>query len=609
MPGKKTTETVLVICSHSESSEWTQQMMRPITELAAERPDIRIYPTYLRMTSLNGIHDLESRKSEIFGLFGNAPSLVILLGGSSYGLALDVQNKWPGIPIIMAGENDYYCDMEYAISGPADPSANRYPISKLKDQKVNLTLIHTPALVEQTVDMMFQIQPQMSKFIFVAGENFQCKEQQLRLENYLANTHSDVPYRVISSANTSTEQLIEFLDEEADPNTAIYYGSWLAHKDYLETINLRHNTLHIIEAIAPVYTMFGCEFDKYHNVIGYYAYSPTRYNRTMRQRILNVLDEGMQPKAMSFVRMDDGAPSLNYHAMDHFGLSTDLIPETAETFYAPSSMWKDHRKDIMVTALIMLLCMGLFAYFVMTKSLLLMRKAKEAEQRGNQMKTAFIQNLSHEIRTPLNSIIGFSQLLCMPDGANTEEEKNEYMEYVMNNSQLLTVMINDMLSISDMETGQYNINIGPCNLNEMARLAIKSIEYRLPPEIEIVRKPGLREDKLYITDGLRVQQVLINFLTNAIKYSGKGKITIGSTLTEIPGCIVFYVADEGPGVPPEKAEDIFERFTKLDNSKQGAGLGLSICRIIAGNLGGKVWVDPTYTDGARFVLSIPMIEA
>lgn len=69
------------------------------------------------------------------------------------------------------------------------------------------------------------------------------------------------------------------------------------------------------------------------------------------------------------------------------------------------------------------------------------------------------------------------------------------------------------------------------------------------------------------------------------------------------------MADEGPGVPPEKAEEIFERFTKLDNSKQGAGLGLSICRIIAGNLGGKVWVDPTYTDGARFVLSIPMIEA
>ena len=105
-----------------------------------------------------------------------------------------------------------------------------------------------------------------------------------------------------------------------------------------------------------------------------------------------------------------------------------------------------------------------------------------------------------------------------------------------------------------------------------------------------------------------MQQILINFLTNACKHTTSGQIVIASSLTENPGYITFSVADTGPGVPPEKAESIFDRFVKLDSSKQGAGLGLSICRIMADSLGGKVWLDTQYNDGARFVLIIPEKE-
>jgi len=230
-------------------------------------------------------------------------------------------------------------------------------------------------------------------------------------------------------------------------------------------------------------------------------------------------------------------------------------------------------------------------------------------ENANQMKTAFIQNMSHEVRTPLNAITGFSQLLCTPDGYLTAEEKAEYLNNVKNNAQLLTMMMNDMRGIAEMENGQYIVKKGPSNLNEMARLAIMAVESRIPKGVALIPRLGLAESARYITDGLRVQQILINFLTNACKYTVQGSITIGSSLDEFPGQITFYVADTGPGVPADMAETIFERFVKLDEFKQGTGLGLPICRMMAQRLGGKVWLDTGYTGGARFILTIPKEEA
>ena len=134
-------------------------------------------------------------------------------------------------------------------------------------------------------------------------------------------------------------------------------------------------------------------------------------------------------------------------------------------------------------------------------------------------------------------------------------------------------------------------------------------EGRLTSGVSIVEQSGIAEGARYITDGMRVQQILINFLTNAIKHTASGEIVIASSLVENPGFITFSVADTGPGVPPDKADSIFERFVKLDSSKQGTGLGLSICRMMASSLGGKVWLDTQYTDGARFMLTIPKEEA
>ena len=605
----QTDKDILILSSHTASSEWEQGILNPILELDREREDISVTIHRFQLLSHPNVSSLIGSVQEALEAQKTRPSLVIMVGGSIFNFTLYVHKRWEGVPIILIGEQNYYCAVGYTLNGPGDPSAKRYPVSSFDNLGINYTLIEVPFMYRRTIDLIFRVQPGLKKFIFVAGENYMCKEYQWRIEQYIADTYPNVSYRVIHSLYSSTDELLAALREDSGPDTAILFGSWLVRKDYLENVSTRHNTLRLIESLAPTYTLYESDMNTHPHLIGFYSYSPREYRRITRQRVLDVLDHGSQPSQMHLFHMEAGIASLNYKAMKHFDLNTALIPEDARVVEGPHTLWQTHKKAIMWALFFILVGTGAIIVLIMSRSLSSLKKARNMAEKANDMKVAFVQNMSHEIRTPLNSIIGFSQLLCMPDGYNTDEEKSEYLDYIMNNAQMLMVMVNDMLNLSDMENGRYAVNMGPTNLNEITRMAIKSIDHNIPLGVAIVRQPGIDEDARYITDGIRVQQILVNFLTNACKYTTSGEIVIGSSLVENPGEITFYVADTGPGVPAEKAEEIFDRFVKLDNNKQGAGLGLSVCRLIAANLNGHVWLDTEHTDGARFVLAFPLIEA
>ena len=598
---------ILLITSHSETSVWAEDMLVPIRQFASSRQDVRLQINFLEITSIDTVEQLEEKVRTAMDAYpAKRPDLVILLGGSAYQLAYQVNERWAGIPLLLLGEIPYYCESQYTLYGKMDPEALRTPVADMRNRGINLTFIHAPAMVEATVDLMVTVQPRMEKLLFIVGENFRSKEQQLRLERYLEARYPYLEYQPVFSTDYSTDELIDLLRAEDYPRTGVLFASWLAHDDYLETIASRNSIVRVIEFIAPVFTIYAYDLEKHQNVVGYYTYSHERYQAYVNRRISDILYHGVAPVEMPPVNLDLGTPVLNWHALMLYAFDTDLIPKDAVVFGKPVTFWKKYRYNILWVALLLLILLTGFVYHVMDKGIKALRKAHEISEKGNRMKTAFVQNISHEIRTPLNAVIGFSQLLCLPDGYNTEEEKAEYLGYVLNNSQLLTVIVNDLLSLSDMENGQFAINKAPVNLNECARLAIKTVEQDLPVGVHLIRKPGIPEDLRVETDAFRVQQVLMNFLSNACKYTEEGSITISSSLTENPGYVTFAVEDTGPGIPPEMAEEVFERFAKLQNSKQGAGLGLSICRIIAANLGGNVWVDTAYTDGARLVLVIPL---
>ena len=237
-----------------------------------------------------------------------------------------------------------------------------------------------------------------------------------------------------------------------------------------------------------------------------------------------------------------------------------------------------------------------------------LQEANEKVRLADAAKTRFVQNMSHEVRTPLNAIVGFSQLLSLPDGSFSPDEKDEFAGHIINNTKMLTMLLDDILNASDMDSGNYSINYEDGECNFMAQAAISSSEHRLQPGVSMQYIP-LPEPFTFRTDPRRVQQILINLLTNACKHTTQGSITLACSLTENPGEVTFSVTDTGPGVPPEQAEAIFDRFTKLNEFVQGTGLGLSICRDIAGRMGGRVFLDTAYPGpGARFVFAVKISQ-
>lgn len=232
------------------------------------------------------------------------------------------------------------------------------------------------------------------------------------------------------------------------------------------------------------------------------------------------------------------------------------------------------------------------------------QKLLEENIAANKAKTVFLQNMSHEIRTPLNAMFGFSQLLGMPEGTWSEEEREEYNKQIQNSYYMMDMLIGDIIDIADSEHGSYRMEISDVQINDICRSALTSVEFRKPSDVEMRFVTDIPDEHSVKTDGRRVQQVLINYLTNACKHTTQGEIVLSCSASQQPGKLVFAVTDTGEGVPEEKSGEIFKRFIKLNQFTQGSGLGLNICQMVAKKLGGEVYLDKEYKNGARFVFVI-----
>ena len=229
-------------------------------------------------------------------------------------------------------------------------------------------------------------------------------------------------------------------------------------------------------------------------------------------------------------------------------------------------------------------------------------------RRGIAVQRGFLQNMSHDIRTPMNAICGFSQILCNSQIRSmlSEEEIAEYGVIIQSNTDFLSTLVNDILDISDMESGKYRLYIGECNVNDTCRKAISTVLFRCPDTVKMYMTSDVPDTYTIKSDAKRVEQVIMNYLTNAVKHTKEGEIHLHVSLTENPGMVTFSVTDTGEGVPADKAEVIFGRFEKLESMAKGTGLGLAICRMIATQLGGEAKLDVTHVGpGARFLFTHP----
>ena len=213
--------------------------------------------------------------------------------------------------------------------------------------------------------------------------------------------------------------------------------------------------------------------------------------------------------------------------------------------------------------------------------------AKEKAEESDKLKSAFLANMSHEIRTPLNAIVGFSSLLAETED---EEQRRLYISIVQENNELLLKLISDILDISKIEAGTIELNPTLIDVPQLCREIIASFSHKEHNEAVELRFDENAPQILINGDKNRITQVISNFITNAMKFTTQGSITLSYTL-ENDDQIRFSVTDTGKGIPVEKQDEVFNRFVKLDSFVQGAGLGLSICQSLVERMGGNIGVE------------------
>lgn len=226
--------------------------------------------------------------------------------------------------------------------------------------------------------------------------------------------------------------------------------------------------------------------------------------------------------------------------------------------------------------------------------------AKELAEESNRLKSAFLANMSHEIRTPLNAIVGFSGILASTE---EEEEKQEYVSIIENNNTLLLQLISDILDLSKIEAGTLELNYSNIELNELMRELERGFLLRVKTDavkLEFVEPAG---PCIAYTEKNRLSQLMINLVTNAIKFTEKGSIRFGYEMRENE--LYFYVTDTGCGIPKDKQQNIFGRFVKLNSFAQGTGLGLSICKTLMDHMGGRIGVESEEGKGSTFWFTLP----
>ena len=394
-------------------------------------------------------------------------------------------------------------------------------------------------------------------------------------------------------------------------NTVIMVGTWRV--DMNEGYFMRNATYAMMEATPaiPAFTPSSVSLGSW--AIGGVLPDYRKVGKEMAQESVRMDSQpGDTAKHLSVI----GCKAvLDSRKVKEWGLNPKVLPFDVQLINQPVSFYQQYTYQIwsacaLFVILVLGLCISLFYYFrtkrlrdELLKSEKDLRVAKDRAEESNRLKSAFLANMSHEIRTPLNSIVGFSDVLAV--GGSTEEEQQSYYQIIKTNSDLLLRLINDILDLSRLEANRVTLTWEECDVVQLCNQVVASVSFSRRSDNQFLFNTSFESFRME-TDVQRMQQVIINLMSNADKFTKQGKITLDFSVNEETQMAVFSVTDTGCGIPKEKQALVFERFEKLNEYAQGTGLGLSICKLIVYKWKGEIWIDPDYTGGARFVFSHPL---
>ena len=554
----------------------------------------------------------EKRMAGLLSKYQNdkSPALIVLIGQEAWAAYLSLEDSVRGnTPVVSA------LSSRNAILLPGDtidlktwmPESVDF-FTDFPDSSIKAGFVYEYD-VEANINMVKQMYPDTENIAFISDNSY----GGVAMQAYVVKEMKKFPELDLILLDGRVNTIYTICDRlhELPEHTAVLMGTWRV--DMNDGYFMRNATYAMMEA-APALPTFSLSSAG----LGYWAVAGIvpayrALGKEMARQSYRLLTDPQDGN--THMEVIPNETILDGKLVKEKKVNITGLPQPVKMLNVTPSFYEQYKYHIWsVGAVLLVLLGGLFVslyFYYHTKKLKdelevsegALREAKDRAEESSRLKSAFLANMSHEIRTPLNVIVGFSDVLSA--GGASEEEQRGYFEIIRTNSDLLLRLINDILDVSRLEADRVILSLESCNVVQICQQVVASVaqarrstnQFLFECEREVVEMR---------TDVQRLQQVVINLLSNADKFTKEGTITLKLELDTARNVAVFSVTDTGCGIPLDKQKRVFERFEKLNEYVQGTGLGLSICKLTVEKWGGEIWIDPAYTDGARFMFTHPM---
>lgn len=602
----KEKEYVLFLSSVNAEEAWIHGFLNEIQKRFPYNKNIELHNYFLTVPVLKSEEEVRQAQANILQTYPTPPKAVIIVGDPGWLVSAPIfDGPWKDIPVILCySRKRIPADLQTLLSKIPLTKENSIPIEEF-NKNYNITVLEQPYYIKQTLELIRQLQPEVKQIAFISDDRYISVVTRQAIKEVMQKDFPNLQLELLSSEQISTEELLDTLTSYKKTTGVIYYA-WLrqygSNKNYYLSDHLKKILPSFLE--VPVFTLADLNLQENLYVGGHYI-SIHDFTNTVMSLIGRILSG---EAASSIPYQNGGIPQtyLNFADLKWCKIPENLYPKDAVYFFQPPTFYQQYKTYIWMTGLFIALLIALYIFYYIhsqrhKKELI---QAKERAEESDRLKSAFLANMSHEIRTPLNAIVGFSSILATEV---SEEERVEYLDIIERNNELLLQLINDILDLSKIEAGTLEYVYANVDINKMVSEIEQATSIRLTNKdvrlVTVTPLPGL----LLYTDQRRITQVFNNFISNALKFTAAGSITIGYGMPE-NSYIRFYVTDTGTGISSENAQGIFNRFVKLDSFKQGTGLGLAISQNIVKELKGEIGVESQLSKGSTFWFTLPFYK-
>ena len=540
----------------------------------------------------------------------NSPNLIVILGQEGWASYLSQDDSIiRDIPILcgMVSRNAVLLpDSNINVAEWTPESVN---VEDLKNKRRNLAGFVYNYDIKANIELVRKLYPSTKHFALITDNSYGGISLQALVKKEIGKIKG-INFIPLDGRKNDIYNIIEEI-KQLPPQSIILLGTWRVDVNDGYYVGNATYTMMLANPKVPAFSLTSIGLG--HWAIGGCIPQYRSIGKDLARQALHLLKE--HPEKLD----TETIPNLytfDAKKLKERHISTKELPPHSVFINTEVGLFVQYKFEILLlVAIVLLLFLIMVLYFYLrtsklkNKLLILidkqkedeieLRKAKDKAEESDRLKSAFLANMSHEIRTPLNAIVGFSNLLTM---AEDEEERNEYINIISSNNELLLQLINDILDVAKIEAGTLEFIDSEIDINALLSDIEQSSRLKAPEGVQI----SFVEKMPYciiMSDKNRLAQVITNFINNAIKFTKEGSIRFGYRHKDDK--LLLYVRDTGCGIEPEKKDLVFNRFVKLNSFAQGTGLGLAICQMIVKKMGGEIGVESQLGKGSTFWFTLP----